>query len=89
MKPDVVRTLLSEELGRFGAMSYSETKSLVGATPGTRKVFGADNKTYQVEVNVFWDSKKDGDLRVMCSIDGGGIRALKPFTESIIKKKDA
>ncbi len=70
-------------------MSYSEIKSLVGAPPGTRKVVGADNKAYQVEVNAFWDSQKDEDIRVVCSIDDGGIRALKPHSDSIIKKKDA
>jgi hypothetical protein len=43
---------------------------------------------YQVELNVCWDSKPDGDPRIMTSIDGGGWRAFLPLTDSLIMKPD-
>jgi hypothetical protein len=43
---------------------------------------------YQIELNVFWDSKPGGDLRIIGSIDDSGWRAFVPLTESLIMKRD-
>lgn len=37
-----------------------------------------------VELQAFWDDKPDGDLRVMLSIDDGGLRAFKPLSKDLI-----
>lgn len=59
-------------------IAHTEVKQLAGQT-------GAD---YQIELNVFWDSKPDGDLRIMGSIDDGGWRAFFTLTKSLIMKPD-
>ena len=37
---------------------------------------------YHVELEGFWDDDEHDDLRVVASIDDGGLRAFLPFTDS-------
>lgn len=43
---------------------------------------------YQGEVQVFWDDKPNGAIRVMASIDDGGWRAFVPLTADFILAPD-
>ncbi len=43
---------------------------------------------YQMEIQVFWDDKAEGDIRVMFAIDDGGVRSLIPLTKCIIVRRD-
>ena len=56
--------------------------------PDTNSAVGEDGNAYQLETQVFWDSKKDGDIRVMVSADDGGISAFKPLTHGFIMTPD-
>ena len=38
-----------------------------------------------VHTTVIWDDEPGGNVRVMVSIDDGGLRAFVPMTESFIK----
>jgi hypothetical protein len=49
---------------------------------------GEDGKTYQLEIQAFWDSKKDADVRLMVAADDGGWRALTPLTGDFIMRSD-
>jgi hypothetical protein len=49
-----------------------------------KEVVGPDGKTYQIDVQFFWDDKPLGSVRVMASIDDGGWRAFLPLTDSFI-----
>lgn len=51
-------------------------------TTGERE--GASGAAYQFEIEVFWDDKPGGDVRVMGSIDDGGLRAFLPLCEAFI-----
>jgi hypothetical protein len=39
---------------------------------------------YQIEVEAFWDGRRDKNLRVLASIDDGGWSAIHPITDSFI-----
>jgi len=41
--------------------------------------------TYQVEIDVFWDDKPGGAVRVLGMIDDGGWRAFMPMCEAFGK----
>ena len=56
---------------------------LAGQTE-TREVVVASGTRYQLEIQFFWDDKTDGNVRVLGSIDDGGIRAFLPATDSFI-----
>ena len=48
----------------------------------------ASGTRYQGEVQVLWDDKPDGAIRVMASIDDGGWRAFVPLTADFILAPD-
>jgi hypothetical protein len=52
------------------------------------EVTAASGTRYQGEVQVFWDDKPDGAIRVMASIDDGGWRAFVPLTDDFILAPD-
>lgn len=75
--------ILGEQLVRFGR--YTELVSLVES--GHVKNFevrGASGTTYQVEVQFFWDDERRSNVRVVGSIDDGGIRAFIPLTQTLL-----
>jgi hypothetical protein len=73
-KIDELRTLPYEELLRF-------------MDPVHQDVTGGSGTVYQVEVLAFWDGgrkARDGNLRVMVSVDDGGWSAFIPLTDEFI-----
>lgn len=73
--------ILGEQLARFG--SYAELVPLVESGRVEHfEIRGASGAKYQVEVQFFWDDKHRRIIRVMGSIDDGGIRAFMPLTDS-------
>jgi hypothetical protein len=55
----------------------------------TRDVAGASGTEYQIEVQGFWDrARRPGNLRVMVSVDDGGLRAFAPLTTDFIMAPD-
>jgi len=48
------------------------------------EVLGASGTRYQVEVQFFWDDVRKRTIRVVGSIDDGGVRAFMPLTETIL-----
>ena len=51
----------------------------------TREVAAPSGNRYQIEIEVFWDDKPNGDVRVIGCIDDGGLRAYFPLAEAFIK----
>ena len=43
---------------------------------------------YQVEIQAFWDDRKRRNVRVVSSIDDGGLRAFFPLTATFIIAPD-
>ena len=76
--------LLTKWLAGFRAEPYDSLVSRVGRDPVGATVPGAAG-TYQVEAQCFWDAEAGGNVRVVASIDDGGIRAFAPLTDDFIK----
>ena len=53
-----------------------------------KNVLSDSGVNYQIEIDVFWESEPNQNLRIMGSIDDGGWRAFFPLTESLIMKPD-
>jgi hypothetical protein len=85
-KPEA-SALLRERLAAYRALSYTALAERVGTEEHMTAV-GPSGVEYQVEVQVFWDGKPDADVRVMGSIDDGGLRAFVPLCESFIMGRD-
>lgn len=85
MDKNEARLILSEQLKRYRSRSYPELA--VWSSEGridTLEIVAQSGKHYQIEVQFFWDDKPNGDVRVACSIDDGGIRAFFPITDAFI-----
>jgi hypothetical protein len=73
--------ILGEQLARFS--SYSEILPLVeSGRIENLAIHGASGAKYQVEIQFFWDDKHRRIIRVIGSIDDGGLRAFTPLTDS-------
>jgi len=75
------------ELVRLEKMSYADLAGLIGKVE-TKEAVGEGGKRYQLEIQVFWDGEKGGDLRVIVAADDGGWRAFKPLADSFIMRPD-
>ena len=83
------KSILSEYLSGYRSRSYAELAALALAGQGqTREVVLPSGSRYQLEVQFFWDDGPDGDVRVLGSIDDGGIRAFIPITDDFILTPD-
>ena len=81
------KSILAKELTEFAARPFDKLAASINHAD-VKNVVGESGANYQIEVNVFWDSKPNGDLRIMASIDDSGWRAFRPLTDSLIMKPD-
>jgi hypothetical protein len=79
--------LLRNYLNPWRTRSHQELASRIGETDRLQ-VSGASETQYQVTIQVFWDSKPQGDIRVVGSIDDGGWRVFLPLSDSFIMAPD-
>ena len=82
------KELLGEELARWRGRSFEELAGRVDAEPYTADVRGASGARYGLEVEVFWDARPGGTLRVLAMIDDGGLRAWKPLSDDFLVAPD-
>lgn len=77
------KKIIGEQLTRFS--DHAAIVPLVESRHvETLEVRGASGTTYQVEVQIFWDVVRRRIVRVVGSIDDGGIRAFVPLTETFL-----
>jgi hypothetical protein len=82
------KSILSEYLSGYLSRSYAELAALVLAGQSQTRVVLPSGSRYQLEVQFFWDDEPDGDVRVLGSVDDGGIRAFIPITDDFILSPD-
>lgn len=56
----------------------------LAAFPETRHVKNAAGQEFNVEATALWDDIEGQTLRVMISVDDGGIRAFLPMSKSFL-----
>lgn len=79
--------LLRARLAELRALDYSELQAYL--TPETAAIKGSSGTLYQLETQAFWDSGRPGtNLRILASIDDGGIRAFYPLSDDFIISPD-
>ena len=77
MDKSEAQTILSEQLVRFSSRSHSELASLVAAKRvEVYEVRGESGTVYQIEIQFFWNDRPGDTIRVMGSMDDGGVRAF-------------
>jgi len=81
------RGVLAAHLRVWRDLSYGDLRSRIGSQTHF-DVNGSLDARYQVDLEVFWDDKPGGNIRVVGSVDDGGIRAVAPLTSDFIKAPD-
>ena len=81
------RGILRAHLDEWRRRTYAELKSEVGESRQLQTT-GQSGTQYQVDVQVRWDDKPNGDIRVLGGIDDGGWRAFAPLTDDFILGPD-
>jgi hypothetical protein len=81
--------LLGKAVARYREKPYAELASLVEEQFRRRHTQREEIKTdkgkwYQITVNVYWDDKAKGVIRVVGAIDDGGWRAFMPLTDGFL-----
>jgi len=73
--------ILRQHLDRLEALGYEELCARIGDL----EVLAAQGKIgveYQLELTVLWDQKPNAVIRILGSIDDGGLRAFFPLSDS-------
>ena len=88
MDADEARLVALREVNRYRARAHAELRKLIGEPDGFEAA-GPSGKLYAVEVEVFWDDRVGGDLRVTAMVDDGSRRAFTfPVSEDFIMRPD-
>ena len=80
--------LLEQELATFRGESYDQLVVRISAGSVALERVGPSGVKYQVEIQVFWDHHRGGNVRVLGSIDDGRWRAFVPVNRGFIKGPD-
>ena len=90
MNKKEAKEVLTQELIHLQRVSIEELQKYI-QSPEVILRNGAGGASYQIEVQAFWDNPREsgGDLRVVASIDDGGlISALNPLSSDFIIDSD-
>jgi len=79
---DEAKGVLRAEIIKLRPNGYDGLVERLAGKKETMEVAGLSGETYHVELEGFWDDDEQRKLRVVASIDDGGLRALLPFTDS-------
>ncbi len=80
--------LLNAYLDQYRKLSYAELAAKIGHEEFPA-VVGPSGTEYQMEIQIRWDHKPGGDIRVMGTIDDGTFRgAFKPVCEDLLVSPD-
>lgn len=83
MNREEALSLLNSELARYRALGYEGLVPRVGEEQHA-EVVGPSGAQYQWEIQIRWDHKPGGAVRVMGAIDDGGWRAFVPLSRDLI-----
>jgi hypothetical protein len=82
------QALLRVQLADYRSRSYGRLTELVGAQERAEMI-GPSGQPYQCVVNIMWDDKPGGNVRVLGSVDDGTFRnAVLPMTDDFIMAPD-
>lgn len=89
MDEDEAGTIAAGVLDSLRDKAYQELVSEYRGSHEHLRIVGESGTPYEVEIEVFWDSGKPGNVRVMVAVDDGGWRAtLLPLIAEFIMAPD-
>jgi ribosomal protein S28E/S33 len=83
MNVDEAWDVLNQELEAYKRLTRRAVCDAM-ATPIVVERTGPSGTVYQIEIDVLWDSRERGEIRVVGSIDDGSLRAFVPVTAGFL-----
>jgi hypothetical protein len=80
-------SLLDAKLDGYRKLTYDQLAARVGDEEFP-EVTGPSGAEYQIEIQIIWDGKPGGDVRVLAAIDDGGWRAFMPLSADLLVTPD-
>jgi hypothetical protein len=87
MDKSEAKRVLAKHLRKYKAKTYAELKDLIDELE-VCEIAGPSGVRCRLEVQVFWDDKPNGQIRVIAAIDDGGWRAYCPLTAGLLVSPD-
>lgn len=87
MNAQEARTILAAKLAEYRAWPYARLAGRVGDEDHF-EIAGPSGADYHVEIQFFWDDHPIQTVRVMGSVDDGGLRAFVPLCASFLLAPD-
>ncbi len=84
MNKSEAQAILEDGLAKYSVPSYAQLKASIDVV-NTGEVTGPSGTRYQQEYQAFWEDIAGGNVRVMASIDDGGMRSFFPIIDGFIK----
>ena len=90
MNREEAKEILASQLRALKKLSYAEFRSwVIERRIETPVAKGPSGTEYQIEIEARWESKSGEDIRVLASIDEGGLMSsLLPLCDSFIIASD-
>jgi hypothetical protein len=88
MNTDEATTAVRHVLTKYRVRPYVELCRLVGTRLPTLTVTADSGTEYQVAIQVQWDGKPGGDIRVIGLVDDTAWRAFVPLSQDFITSAD-
>ena len=82
MSDEEAKGVLRAEFIKLRGVGYPGLVERLAENQETTEAAGLSGTIYHVELQGFWDDDEHRALRVVASIDDGGLRAFLPFTDS-------
>ena len=76
------KAILTSEFLKLRALTYQDLADRLADEVERFEAVGLSGTTYNVELQGYWDDDEHRDLRVIASIDDGGLRTFLPFTDA-------
>ena len=84
MNKEEAKSIIAAELEKYRSQQYEELIKIINESIAY-EITTSGGICYQIEIQAFWDNKPNRNIRVMGSIDDGGIRAFVPLCDDFIK----
>jgi hypothetical protein len=88
MDNEAAIAVLEREMDLFRQEPYADLVRRIDVDPIVLERLATGATTVTVEIQFLWDGPRGGDVRVIGSVDDGGLRAFVPITRSFIKSAD-
>jgi hypothetical protein len=84
MRKPEAKAAAEARLRELRALPYGDLSERFAGRTEANDVLAPSGVRYQLEVQGVWDDREGGNLRVIVSVDDGGLRAFAPLSADFI-----